>query len=86
MMKHLNIHNMNFWWILVPTLPAVAYFLWMNRYSAKYQFQTVLVFAIFYLIVAVLYHIKDKSLTLEITLEYILTAALGLLILQSFLF
>lgn len=42
-----------------------------------------LIFALLYLIWALLHHKKDKSLTLPIFLEYVLTATLALILLTG---
>lgn len=49
-------------------------------------FKILVIGVIIYLIWAILYHKKDKSLTLPIILEYLLTAVLALVLIMGVLF
>jgi len=51
--------------------------------SSRLQFQILTVLAITYLSWALLHHSLDKSLTLEIMIEYVLTALLTIIILYG---
>lgn len=51
----------------------------------KMQFQILVILSLIYLSWALLHHTLDKSLTLEIVIEYVLTALLALIILYGLL-
>ena len=53
--------------------------------SPKVQFQIFVALAIAYLTWSLLHHSLDKSLTLEVVIEYVLTALLALVILYGLL-
>lgn len=53
--------------------------------SAKNLMVFILVCVSIYLILAVIHHWKTKTLNLEVVVEYILIAALALVIFQSFI-
>lgn len=63
-------------------------FLWIMyifRESSLIQLEIVILTITFYLISSFFYHHLDKSLTLEIMIEYILIGLLSLIILQGIL-
>ena len=68
---------------------GVAFFsiLGLLKFSTipKVQFLIVLALIFFYLAWALVYHLLDKSLTLEVTLEYVLTALLAVVVLYGVL-
>lgn len=53
--------------------------------SAKNLMVFILVCVLVYLLLATIYHYKTKTLNLEVVVEYILIAALALVIFQSFI-
>lgn len=53
--------------------------------SPSVQFEVLALLVLFYLSWALLYHFLDKSLKLEVMIEYILTALLALVILYGVL-
>lgn len=57
--------------------------LFLARFSRTLQFQVFLGAALTYFLVAIIHHLRDKSLTLEIIVEYILIAILALVVFQS---
>lgn len=61
---------------------AMVYF----RHSREALIQLLFLAAIFYVIIALLHHHKDKSLTLEVMIEYILIAWLALILSSGILF
>lgn len=73
-------------WVLVLSVPLFITALYLLRFSRQLQFQTVIAAALLYLIVALLHHLKDRTLSWEVVVEYLLIAALVLIILQSLLF
>lgn len=83
--RHL-ILDFNWWWIFTMITPVSLYILISYRNSAKTIFMVLTVTIVLYLILALFHHRVHKNLTLEIGLEYVLTAALALIILQSLLF
>lgn len=72
-------------WILIITTPLFMASLWYFRFLPKVQFEVGLLASLTYLTVALLHHLKDKSLTSEVVIEYVLLAALAVIILQSIL-
>lgn len=72
-------------WILTISAPIFVLLLFLFRFSPTLQFQILVGAATLYLSSATLHHLKDKSLTLEITIEYVLITALALIILQGLL-
>ena len=65
---------------------SIASILIMIKFRGSYiQFLTLSTLTISYLIWALIYHYLDKSLKLEIVLEYILTALLVLIVLYGVL-
>ena len=67
-------------------LPLALVFLvslYFFRANAIYQVEVIIGAAITYITVALLHHHFDKSLTLEIIIEYILIAILVVIILQG---
>ncbi len=59
--------------------------IWKQRSYPLLQFSTLIVAAAAYLIWAAIHHKLDKSLTLEVYLEYLLTAILALILLMGVL-
>jgi hypothetical protein len=82
-LKYLKKVNLMYLWIiLTPVFLAALIFF---SYLPKLQFQVLTLAAIIYLILALLHHLRDKSLTWEITIEYALIAILSLIILGDLL-
>lgn len=72
-------------WILILSTPIFIGLLIISRFSKNMQFQVLLVISVVYVSIAVLHHFQDKTLTMEIIIEYILIAVLALLLLQGLL-
>lgn len=72
--------------ILVFSSPIFLLAIYYFRDYPTLQFQTLTIAALLYVILALLHHLKAKYLTLEILIEYILIAALALIILQSIIY
>ncbi len=77
--------HLNWFWLLVMVTPIAMYFLVKYRYSSALVFEALVMTIVAYLGMALLHHYAHKNLTLEIGLEYVLTAALAIIILQSLL-
>lgn len=77
------VKKLNLIWILILSTPIFLVALFIFRFSSSIQFQIFALAALLYLVVAIIHHFRDKTLTLEITIEYVLIAALALLILQG---
>lgn len=77
------VKKLNLIWILILSTPIFLVALFIFRFSSSIQFQIFVLAALLYLAVAIIHHYRDKTLTLEITIEYVLIAALALLILQG---
>ncbi|MFH0937203.1 MAG: hypothetical protein V1808_02835 [Candidatus Daviesbacteria bacterium] len=82
-MKLNLLRNLNIFLVLVLITPILIIILFLLRFTPQAQFQILLVSALIYLSLAILHHYKDRTLTLEIIIEYILIAILALLILQG---
>lgn len=79
-----NLTKLNLIWVFVFSIPLFAFTLFFYRFVPKMQFFVFLAAALLYLAVALFHHFRQKSLTLEIIIEYILMAVLALIILQGF--
>ena len=66
-------------WLLIIAAPIFAAILWVNRSTPNFNFKLVMVVVLLYLAVAYIHHRRDKTLTWEIIIEYILIAALALI-------
>lgn len=55
------------------------------QYIPQIQFLAVTILVMFYLLWAMVHHFIDKTLTLEIMIEYVLTALLALIVLYGIL-
>lgn len=75
--------KINLVWVMVFSTPLFLAALFIFRYTPTTQFEIFSLAATTYLIVALIHHYRDKTLTLEIIIEYFLIAALALLILQG---
>jgi hypothetical protein len=59
---------------------------WLFAYDRKFQFAVAIAVSISYVVWGVVHHILHKDICLEIIFEYIMFAAVGLLILASVIF
>lgn len=84
--KKLKIPNISLATVVFFTAPVFIFTLFAYRFSPEIQFQIFTLAALVYVIIALVHHHRDKSLTLEITIEYVLIAALALVIFQGLLF
>lgn len=75
----LKLHKYNFLLVLVLALVTLVGVVKLQCLP-QVQFLLVLCLTFFYLTWALLYHKLDKTLTLEVMLEYILTALLALVV------
>ncbi len=78
--------KVNLMWIFVGATPLFLVVLYYTRYLPQLQLKVLLIASLFYLALAFMYHQKDKTLTFEIIIEYILIAALALVIVQGIFF
>lgn len=70
---------------MVPLSILFFILIYFFRNDSTLQYELVILAAVFYVSAALLHHHFDKSLTFEIVAEYILIAALALIILQGLL-
>ncbi|MFA5932933.1 MAG: hypothetical protein WCV81_01555 [Microgenomates group bacterium] len=70
-------------WTFVGSVPLFIIALFLFRFAPNIQFIIFFVATVFYLLVALTHHFRHKTLILEIVIEYILIAALALIIVQS---
>jgi hypothetical protein len=80
----LRLHRYNFLLIIGSFLSAIFTVIKFSMLP-QLQFLTVLTLIFFYLGWSLIYHLVDKSLNLEITLEYVLTALLAVVVLYGIL-
>lgn len=80
-MKHLK--KFSLMWILIISAPIFIWGMYHFRYFPALQFQLLTLAALIYVVLALIHHLRDKYLTLEVVIEYILIAALTLIVLQS---
>lgn len=80
----IRLHRFN---LLIILFAAFFSILGLLKFSTipQVQFLIVLSLIFFYLAWALMYHLLDKSLTLEVTLEYVLTALLAVVVLYGVL-
>lgn len=79
-MKNLRFKTFGAVWLLILAVPLLLAAMVVSRNSLDMQFKILLLAALLYLAVATFHHLKDKTLTFEIIIEYILIAALALII------
>lgn len=79
------IKNLKPIWIFILSTPLFVFSLIAFRYSSKLQFETLSLAVLTYLTAALLHHLKEKTLNSEVVIEYVLLAALALIIFQSLL-
>jgi len=72
--------KVNFILIFILSVPVFIWLLSINSFSPTIQFRIVLIATILYLISAILHHYRDKTLTWELTIEYVLIALLALIV------
>lgn len=75
----------NLTWIFIILSPLFVALIFIFRHSSSAQFKLLFLAAFLYLALAIGHHYKDKSLTFEILIEYILIALFALIVIQSFL-
>lgn len=75
--------RMSLSYLYMPLVLVFLISLYFFRASAIYQVEVIIGAAITYVTIALLHHHLDKSLTLEIIIEYILIAILVVIILQG---
>lgn len=80
----LKLHQYNFFLIIGSSLIAIFTVIKFSMLP-QLQFLIVLTLIFFYLGWALIYHLVDKSLNLEVTLEYVLTALLAVVVLYGIL-
>lgn len=71
--------------IIVLTSAASLVLILKLQYLPQVQFLVVTVLVMFYLMWALVHHFADKTLTLEVMIEYVLTALLALVVLYGIL-
>jgi uncharacterized membrane protein len=71
--------------LFIPLSLVLLAVIFLFKGNSRVQFAVAFLGVIFYLVTALIHHHFDKSLTVEVTLEYILIAALVLIILGGVL-
>lgn len=80
-----HLYNFNLGWVMVISLPIFGLSFFIFKFSSQIVFSILTLAALFYLYIATIHHIKDKTFRPEIMLEYILTATLALIIFYGLL-
>lgn len=79
-----NKFNSNLVYILIPLSILFMAVSFLFKSQQVNIIELSVAFILIYLVVSLIHHYFDKTLTLEITLEYILIASLSLVILTSY--
>lgn len=79
----LFISKLDLIWTFAGSMPFFIIALFLFRFNPAIQFIIFSVATIFYLIIAIIHHFRQKTLVLEVVIEYILIAVLALIIIQS---
>lgn len=77
------IKKLDLMWVFVISIPMFLIALFWFRFSPNIEFIIFFVATCFYLILALIHHFRQKTLILEIVIEYILIAILALVVIQS---
>ena len=77
--------KINLIWLFIFLTPIFYFLILSNSYSKLTQFMVLDLAAVSFVTLAILQHFIDKNLKIEVVLEYVLIAALALIILQGFL-
>lgn len=85
MIHWFSLKKLNLTAIFFLTIPIFLITLFWLRFSPQKQFITFSIATLVYLIFALIHHFREKTLILEIVVEYILIAILALIVVQSFL-
>ena len=80
---NINLARFNLMWVFIFTIPIFITLFLAYRFSPRYQMAVLVAAAGMYLMIALFHHFREKTLTLEIIIEYVLIAALALIILQG---
>lgn len=70
-------------WGFIVSIPFFLIALFWFRFAPTIQFIIFSIATCFYLIFALIHHFKQKTLILEIVIEYVLIAILALVVVQS---
>ncbi len=85
MIQRLIIKKLSSNTIFIITIPILLSILFWFRFAPQKQFIVFFIATIIYLILALIHHFREKTLIIEIVIEYILIAILALVVIQSFL-
>ncbi len=77
--------HLNLTYLALPAGLICVYLLYLFQGQAIIQVQLVVCAAIIYVALALLHHYKDKTLTAEIIIEYILIAIFAVILISGFL-
>lgn len=84
-MRKFSIKKISVMWVLILSIPFFIGLLIIFRFSPNRQMEVLIGASVLYVVTAILHHLKEKTLTTEIIIEYILIAVLALLLLQGLL-
>lgn len=84
-MKRIAVEKINLTGVFIGMFLVFAGLIVKSNHSAKTTFSLLVLAACCYFLLAVVHHLKDKNLRLEIIVEYFLIALLALIIFQGLL-
>jgi hypothetical protein len=79
------LYKMNLTWLFLISTPVFIFFLYLNRFSPEHIMIILFLATALYLFCVLIHHFRDKTLSLEIMIEYVLIAILALVVVQSLL-
>lgn len=82
-MRKTKFIEFNLIWIFVFTVPLFIAGIIVSPYSPQLQFMLLTIASLIYFSLAMIHHHRNKSLKIEIIVEYFLIAMLCLIIVQS---
>lgn len=79
------LYKINFIWLFILTTPIFLYLILFRNFEQSSKMLLITCAILIYVALALLHHYFDKSLKVEIVIEYVLIGALALMIIQSLL-
>lgn len=84
-MRKISVRGLNLIWVFVLTVPVFFAGIFIFGATSELQFEILYIAVLFYISVALIHHYLDKTLKLEVVIEYLMVATLALVILKSLL-
>lgn len=80
-----RLKKINLIWVWLVTVPIFIWGFLFGNLTNPFKFFLLIIAASFYLLMTIVHHYLEKSLNLEIVVEYVLIAILSVIILYSLL-